>query len=56
MEDRIECRDYEMLGRFLEGKASGRDMATIRSGLDASLCELLLVSMKALRLIPNEKQ
>lgn len=56
MEDRIECRNYEMLGRFLEGKASGQDMASIRSGLNASLCELLMVSMKAMSLIPNEKQ
>ncbi len=55
MEDRMESRNYEMLGRFLDGEATSEDMASIRSGLNASLCELLLVSMKAMSFISNEE-
>lgn len=55
MEDRMEYQSCELLGRFLDGNATSEDMASIRTGLNASLCELLLVSMEAMSLISNEE-
>ena len=51
MEDRLSYHNCELLGRYLDGKASELDEASIRYGLCTSLCELVLVSVKAISLI-----
>ena len=54
MEDRMVYQKCEMLGRFLDGNASALEAATIRYGVCSSLCELVLVSLKAMNLISKE--
>ena len=44
----------EMLGRFLEGNSSYSEKATIRYGISTPLCELVMVSLKAMNLISKE--
>lgn len=56
MEDRLAYRSYEMIGRFLDGKASESDVTSVRYGFCTSLCELVLVSIKAISLIKTGKR
>lgn len=56
MEDRLAYQNYELLGRCLDGKASEFDISSVRYGLCAPLCELVLVSIKAMSLIKTGKR
>ena len=56
MEGNLLYQDCEMIGRFLDGNADNSVMAAIRNGMDTALCELVLVSIKAMCLISNERQ
>ena len=56
MEDRLAYQNYELLGRFLDGKASEADFTSVRYGLSIPLCELVLVSFKAMSLIKTGMQ
>lgn len=56
MEDRMVYQNCEMLGRFLEGNASVSEAAAIRYEICPPLCELVLVSLKAMNLISKEQR
>lgn len=56
MEDRLAYQNYELLGRFLDGKASESDITSARYGICTPLCELVLVSIKAMSLIKTGKR
>lgn len=56
MEDSFAYQNYELLGRFLDGKASEADITTVRYGICTPLCELVLVSIKAISLIKTGKR
>ncbi len=56
MEDSMVYRNCETMGRFLDGKASRQDIVAVRYGICTSLCEIVLVSVKAMSLIPNGKR
>lgn len=56
MEDSIIYQNCELLGRFMEGKATALDTTTILNGMCSQLCELLLVSLTAMNLISKEQQ
>ena len=56
MEDRLAYQNYELLGRFLDGKASESDITSVRYGICTPLCELVLVSIKAMSLIKTGKR
>ena len=56
MGDRLIYQNYELLGRFLDGKASESDVTSVRYGLCTPLCELVLVSIKAMSLIKTGKR
>ena len=56
MEDRLAYQNYELLGRFLDGKASESDVSSVRYGFCTPLCELILVSVKAINLIKTGKR
>lgn len=54
MEDSLVYQNCEMLGRFLEGNATNSERTSVRYGMCSSLCELVLVSLKAMNLISKE--
>ena len=56
MEDRLVYQNFEMLGRFLDGKASEFDVTSVRYGFCTPLCELVLVSIQAISLIKTGKR
>lgn len=56
MEDRHVYQNYELLGRFLDGNASELDVTSVRYGLCTPLCELVLVSIKAMSLIKTGRR
>lgn len=56
MEDSMVYQNCEMLGRFLEGNASYSEKTAIRYGISTPLCELVMVSLKAMNLISKEQR
>lgn len=56
MKDRLAYQNYELLGRFLDGRASEFDVFSIQYGLCTPLCELVLVSINTMILIKTGKQ
>ena len=56
MEDRMTYQDYEILGRYLDGTATIEDRTAVRWSLSAPLCELMLVSIKAMSFIKTGKR
>ena len=56
MEDRLAYQNYELIGRFLDDKASESDVASVSYGFCTPLCELVLVSIKAISLVKTGKR